>query len=432
MALKEISHHVTRPGRKNDDPEVTIPIAKDLVTVPGVPTREDDVNFFSREYPIDSQSVNDSASFAWLRPLRQNSSEDALRQAKYYEGVMAPFAEWINKCGDQDPTAEPSGEDVTELVRHKARELGCGEVGFTFVDTRYIFKSKMAEVRPELTNAVCLAVEQDYEMTQQTPGLSSEWTHDDVYERQGVIAKQLVEYINSLGYRAQVSGPTIAYGPAMPMFVAAGLGQVGANGIMMSPHFGPWSRLQIIFTDAVVTHDEPIDYGIHAFCQICQVCTNRCPGRALQREKVWYRGAHKNKVTFKRCAPMIARYSSCGVCQKVCPIGAYGMKAVMNHYVETGEVLGKGTDNLEGYDLPGMGYFGPGDLPRFDRETFAMPRGRSEDWMLIQFRDKLIELKDDPTVNKAELWKEFREKVEETINRDFVTEMAMDSGGELS
>ena len=48
MALKEISHHVTRPGRKNDDPEVT---------VPGVPTREDDVNFFSREYPIDSQSV---------------------------------------------------------------------------------------------------------------------------------------------------------------------------------------------------------------------------------------------------------------------------------------------------------------------------------------------------------------------------------------
>jgi ferredoxin len=432
MALKEISHHVTRPGRRNDDPEVTIPIATDLVTVPGVPTREDDVNFYSREFPLDSQSVIESAASEWLGPIRRNNSPDSLRQLTYYAKVVAPFAEWVKDCGSQGPTTEASGVDVTELLRHKARELGCGEVGFTFVDKRYIFKSKMNEVRPELTNAMCLAVEQDYEMTQQTPGLASQWTHDDVYERQGFIAQELVGYINSLGYRAQVSGPTIAYGPAMPLFVQAGLGQVGANGIMMSPHFGPWSRLQIIFTDAVVTHDKPIDYGIHAFCQICQVCTNRCPGRALQREKVWYRGAHKNKVTFKRCNPMIARYSDCGVCQKVCPIGAYGMKPVMDHYIETGEVLGKGTHDLEGYELPGKGYYGPGELPRFDRETFEMPRGRSEDWMLIQFRDKLIELKDDPTVDRVQLWKEFREKVEETINRDFLTEMAMDSGGELS
>ena len=432
MALKEISHYVTRPGRRNDDPDVTIPVAKDLVTVPGVPKREDDVDYYSREFPLDSQSVNDSASFAWLRSIRRNLSPDATRQAIYYEKAMSVFSKWIMEAGDQEPTAEPSGEDVSELIRHKARELGCGEVGFTLVDRRYIFQSKLNEVRPELTNAVCLAVEQDYEMTQQTPGLASEWTHDDVYERQGVIAQQLVAHINSLGYRAQVSGPTIAYGPAMPLFVQAGLGQVGANGIMMSPHFGPWSRLQIIFTDAPVTHDKPIDYGIHAFCQICQVCTNRCPGRALQREKVWYRGAHKNKVTFRRCNPMIARYSACGVCQKVCPIGAYGMKPVMDHYIETGEVLGKGTHDLEGYELPGKGYYGPGELPRFDRETFEMPRGRSEDWLLIQFRDKLIEVKDDPTVDKVQLWKEFRENVEETINRDFVTEMAMDSGGEIS
>ena len=45
----------------------------------------------------------------------------------------------------------------------------------------------------------------------------------------------------------------------------------------------------IITTDALVTYDQPIDYGIHAFCSICQVCVNRCPGRALMREKVWWR-----------------------------------------------------------------------------------------------------------------------------------------------
>jgi hypothetical protein len=35
----------------------------------------------------------------------------------------------------------------------------------------------------------------------------------------------------------------------------------------------------------------------------------------------------------------------------------------MEHYVETGEVLGKGTDSLEGYTLQDKGYFGPGHLP---------------------------------------------------------------------
>jgi len=49
---------------------------------------------------------------------------------------------------------------------------------------------------------------------------------------------------------------------------------------------------------------------------------------------------------------------------KVCPIQRYGVKAVMEHYGETGEVLGKGTHNLEGYELRDKGYFGPGDLPQ--------------------------------------------------------------------
>ena len=46
----------------------------------------------------------------------------------------------------------------------------------------------------------------------------------------------------------------------------------------------------VITTDAPVTYDEAVDYGIHKFCEVCQVCVNRCPGRALMRDKVWWRG----------------------------------------------------------------------------------------------------------------------------------------------
>jgi ferredoxin len=204
------------------------------------------------------------------------------------------------------------------------------------------------------------------------------------------------------------------------MFVQAGLGQLGANVQLPSPHFVSRARLQVIFTDANVTYDQPIDYGIHKFCQVCQVCVNRCPGRALMPEKVWYRGVEKNKLVFKRCRPVMARYLGCGICMKVCPIQKYGMPAVMEHYVETGEVLGKGTENLEGYELRDKGYFGPGQLPIFNREFFKMPQGRSEDWLLLEFRDKLQETAGDVSTNQDQMWTEFRTRVEKSLAKQTV------------
>lgn len=76
---------------------------------------------------------------------------------------------------------------------------------------------------------------------------------------------------------------------------------------------------------------------------------------------------------------------------KVCPVQRYGMAPVMQHYVDTGEVLGKNTDNLEGYTIEERGgYFGPGELPKFDRAFFEIPKGRSEDWLFAEFKKKIL------------------------------------------
>ena len=202
--------------------------------------------------------------------------------------------------------------------------------------------------------------------------------------------------------------------------------------------------MQIIYTDANVTHDQPIDYGIHQFCQECKVCVDRCPGRALMPDKVWYRGVEKNKLVFKRCRPVMARYEGCGVCMKVCPIQKYGMKPVMEHYVETGEVLGKRTENLEGYALSDKGYFGPGKLPSFKRDFFDMPHGRAEDWVFIEFRDKLMDMHGDMGNGSGnghsngnggfangtdEMWTDFRGRVEQSlVDREAPADMGMDRG----
>ena len=48
---KRVDHVVTRPGRRHGDADVQISVAEDLTTVPGIPTRETDLSFYSRTYP---------------------------------------------------------------------------------------------------------------------------------------------------------------------------------------------------------------------------------------------------------------------------------------------------------------------------------------------------------------------------------------------
>jgi Pyruvate/2-oxoacid:ferredoxin oxidoreductase delta subunit len=381
---KNVHHVVKRPGRKHGDPDVEIPVAEDLVTVPGIPKRDEDVAFYSRVYPIETQNIEKAADREWVWSVY---TDEILKYRHRHDELNKPLVDAAAVSGNLEPTGTAAGDDLTEVIRQKAREMGFGEVGFTKFDHKYAYVSKKRWVKYE--HAICLAVEQDYYQTQTIPSLEAEFAHFGTYEIEGALALDLADFIRTLGYHAQVHSPNDNSGVYIPMFVNAGLGQLGANGQLLSPHFGSRARLAIVTTDAPITYDEPVDYGLHKFCQVCQVCVNRCPGRALVKEKVWWRGAEKNKLIYERCRPVMARYEGCAVCMKVCPIQKYGATAVMEHYVETGEVLGKGTDNLEGYELRDKGYFEPGQLPHFNRQFFEIPHGKKEDWLYEQFKERL-------------------------------------------
>jgi len=354
-------------------------------------------------------AIEESASVDWARQEREAFTPESVQFFEEHQAQMEPIVEWVRTSGELEPTGTPTGGDVTELIRQKALELGYGEVGFTKNDGHYVYQSRKPDMRRDLPHAICLVLEQDYRKTQTIPSMEAEDTHFGTYFDQGPLTMQLTAFIRSLGYNVQVSGPTWHYGPMIPMFVAAGLGQLGANGQLLSPHFGSRARLQIVYTDANITYDQPIDYGIHQFCQECKVCVDRCPGRALMPDKVWYRGVEKNKLVFKRCRPVMARYEGCGVCMKVCPIQKYGMSTVMEHYAATGQVLGKGTHDLEGYELEGKGYFGPGELPVFEREFFSsMPHGDTEEFAFDTFREKAM---DNGGIVTDEMWEELKTRV---------------------
>ena len=384
--MLKIGHEVVRPGVRLGDPTYTIPVPEELATVPGIPLDDRQVDWYAKEYPLESMNITERSSRDWANGLRDQHAE--MREIrKEHEKLNRALIMSARATADIEPTAEPTGEDLTEAIKEKARELGFIEVGITYFDHRYTFSSKKDHTT-YYPNIICLAYEQDFEPTQTIPSVDAEIVHSSTYRTEGAAALELGNFIRSHGYHAQVTGSGDSPGPYIPMFVEAGLGQLGACGYLLTPHVGNRCRLVSVTTDANVTHDKPIDYGMHAFCQVCQVCVNRCPGRALMRDKIWWRGLEKNKLYFKRCRPVMARYLGCGICMKTCPIQKYGLKNVMEHYAETGQVLGKGTHDLEGYTLEGKGYFGPGELPAFDRGFFDMPHGDTEEWAFEEFKNK--------------------------------------------
>ncbi|MCE2405831.1 MAG: hypothetical protein J4F43_11845, partial [Dehalococcoidia bacterium] len=98
-----------------------------------------------------------------------------------------------------------------------------------------------------------------------------------------------------------------------------------------------------------------------------------------------------------------------------CPIQRFGMKAVMEHYATTGQVLGKGTHHLEGYEMHGLGYFGPSELPRFGSDFFHIPEGYGDSYLLQELKGK-IEAGDVPEGPEGDrVWQDFRERIREYV-----------------
>ena len=62
------------------------------------------------------------------------------------------------------------------------------------------------------------------------------------------------------------------------------------------------------------------------------------------------------------------------MCMRVCPVQKYGLDAVKEHHAATGQILGKGTDELEGYHWPlDDRHYGPGEKPRIDSDALLHP-----------------------------------------------------------
>ena len=272
---------------------------------------------------------------------------------------------------------DPSAAD--RLVREAARKAGLSAIGVAPYDERYWFEQDRQKVVGD--RVVVLILEQPWEATQQIPNFHFEKSefiaYGEVHERACRVAEALVAH----GYKVAVPGnPSGGQGINIHFAVQAGLGQLGLNGQLLTPVAGSRLRMMTINTDAPLTFGSPVDYGITGLCEQCGVCARNCPSGAIRLRAAMHRGVQKWKISTERCLPVVSQADGCAICMRVCPVQKYGLQRVLDHYATTGEVLGKGTEELEAYQWPLDGKtYAAGERPRLTKSFMDPPQLRGFD-----------------------------------------------------
>jgi len=146
------------------------------------------------------------------------------------------------------------------------------------------------------------------------------------YTRMAVTASTLAEFIRYLGYNAIPCGNMT--GLSIPMAIDAGLGELGRQGILITPKYGPRVRLAKVITDLPMAIDQPISFGVKEFCDVCGKCAIDCPSQAISY------GAQSDEIVTISTNPGVMKWpldnekcfagwqmagGDCGNCIRVCP-----------------------------------------------------------------------------------------------------------------
>jgi reductive dehalogenase len=229
---------------------------------------------------------------------------------------------------------------TTRQVKTAARWYGANLVGICEVNHAWIYShwgdynsyysGGMAqagdpiEIPSWVKYAVVIIVEMDYEDIRRSPALDASTSIG--YAKMAFAAASLATYIRQFGYHAMPSGND--YAANIPLAVDAGMGEHGRHGLLITNEYGPRVRISKVFTDLPLEVDRPIDLGVQAFCEKCELCAIHCPSRALMKgertDRAWDESNNINVLKWPikamRCMHFWEKNRShCSNCIRVCP-----------------------------------------------------------------------------------------------------------------
>jgi epoxyqueuosine reductase len=131
----------------------------------------------------------------------------------------------------------------------------------------------------------------------------------------------------------------------------AGLGSFGVNNVLLTPEYGPRVRFGSVFTAAELPPDPVMEEEL---CTRCMRCVRMCPARALDERDYPVGLTDKSACTAYSAELNRRGVSPCGVCIKVCPVGAdrelYGRRNASIYSEGEGTfVLQRAWEHVRGY-----------------------------------------------------------------------------------
>jgi ferredoxin len=211
-----------------------------------------------------------------------------------YYGYMGHVAGDAGLYGWEDPvnTTQFPVEDplwMTERVKQVARFYGADLVGVTEVNPNWVYSHSFERatgnhdrVDMKQKYAIVIGVEMEWDWIKHSPYPEASAAAALGYSRMAEVASSLAKYIRTLGYPALPSGNDT--GQSIPLAIDAGLGELGRNGLLLSPEYGPRQRICKVFTDLPLVTDKPIDFGISRYCEKCHACARSCPADAIRND----------------------------------------------------------------------------------------------------------------------------------------------------
>jgi|GEM_PF-4244936 len=128
---------------------------------------------------------------------------------------------------------------------------------------------------------------------------------------------KIAAWIRAQGYLALPSAGGLLM--ADHLGALAGLGELGRQGLLISPEYGPNLRLMTIVTDFPFEIGRPAAFGVADYCETCQRCINECPAKALaegRRRPGLYQWPVNRRACFDN---WLERGDPCRKCIEICP-----------------------------------------------------------------------------------------------------------------
>ncbi|MDR0881044.1 MAG: hypothetical protein LBP55_00645 [Candidatus Adiutrix sp.] len=128
---------------------------------------------------------------------------------------------------------------------------------------------------------------------------------------------KLSDWLSAQGYLALPSAGGLLL--AAHHGALAGLGELGRQGLLITPEYGPNLRLFTILTDYPFEPGSPVIFGVADYCETCQRCINECPAKALTEGRR-RPGLFQWPVNHRACFDhWLEKKEPCRKCIEICP-----------------------------------------------------------------------------------------------------------------